>query len=156
MRLLHSAAAPRACVGGRVDIRTVRPEATLAGAECWRMSMIAEYVRLRPHEFIELQRLLLAGPEEACDYASDLQMGNEEEEVSPRGIDTDKAWAALQYLLAKAGTPVDIIFGGEPLSDDIWAYDRLGCSAPQTWPKRPASLTAHRSYHLSSTMTLPS
>ena len=85
--------------------------------------MIAEYVRVRPHEFAELQRLLLDGPEEAYEYACDLRMGDEDEGVSPRGMDTDKAWAGLQHLLAKAGMPVDIIFGGEPLSDDIWGYD---------------------------------
>jgi hypothetical protein len=87
------------------------------------MSMITEYVRLRPHEFAELQRLLLEGPEEAYEYASDLQTGDEDEGVSSRGMDTDKAWAGLQHLLAKAGTPVDIVFGGEPLSDDTWGYD---------------------------------
>ena len=87
------------------------------------MSMIAEYVRLRPHEFTELQRLLLDGPREADDYASDLQMDDEDEGVSPRCMHTDKAWAGLQHLLAKAGMPVDIVFGGEPLSDDIWGID---------------------------------
>jgi hypothetical protein len=87
------------------------------------MSMIAEYVRLRPQEFTELQRLLLDGPEEAYEYVCDLQMGDEEEGVSSRGTDTDKAWAGLQHLLAKAGMPVDIVAGGEPLSDDMWGYD---------------------------------
>jgi hypothetical protein len=87
------------------------------------MSMIAGYVRLRPQEFTELQRLLLDGPEEAYEYACDLQMGDEDEGVSSRGMDTDKAWAGLQHLLAKAGMPVDIVGGGEPLSDDMWGYD---------------------------------
>lgn len=50
------------------------------------MSMIAEYLRLRPEEFTELQRLLLDGPEEAYEYASDLQMGDQEEGVPPRGM----------------------------------------------------------------------
>jgi hypothetical protein len=87
------------------------------------MSMITEYLRLRPREFIELQRLLLDGPEEACEYASDLQMVDVDEGVPPRGMDTDKAWAGLHHLLAKAGTPVDIIFGGESLTDGMWGYD---------------------------------
>jgi hypothetical protein len=87
------------------------------------MSMITEYLRLRPGEFTELQRLLLDGPEEAYGYASDLQMGNEDEAAPPRGMDIDKAWAGLQHLLAKARMPVDIIFGGESLTNDIWGYD---------------------------------
>jgi Domain of unknown function (DUF1877) len=87
------------------------------------MSMTTEYVRLRPHEFTEFQRLLLDGPREAYEYACDLQMGDEDKGMSPRGTHTDKAWAGLQHLLAKAGMPVDIIGGGEPLSDDIWGID---------------------------------
>jgi len=85
--------------------------------------MIAEHVRLRPHEFTELQRLLLDGPEEAYEYACDLQMRGEDQGVSSRGMHTDKAWAGLQHLLAKAGMPVDIVGGGEPLSDDMWGID---------------------------------
>jgi hypothetical protein len=38
-------------------------------------------------------------------------------------MDTDKAWAGLQHLLAKAGVPVDVIFGGDSLTDDMWSYD---------------------------------
>jgi hypothetical protein len=85
--------------------------------------MITEYLRLRPHEFTELQRLLLDRPEQAYEYASDLQMADEDKGVPSRGMDTDKAWAGLQHLLAKAGMPVDIVFGGEPLSDGMWGYD---------------------------------
>src|SRR5262245_4711591 len=86
------------------------------------MSMITKYVRLRPREFVELQRLLAEEPDGAYEYAGDLRMGNKDEDVS-RGMDTDKAWAGLQYLLAKAGTPVDIVGGGEPITDDTWGYD---------------------------------
>jgi Domain of unknown function (DUF1877) len=73
------------------------------------MSMITEYVRLRPHEFAELQHLLVEDPEDAYEYAGDLCMGDEDEQVSSRGMDTDKAWIGLQFLLTKAGTPVDVI-----------------------------------------------
>ena len=73
---------------------TGAPEAALAGAECWSVSMITEYLRLRPHEFTELQRLLLDGPEHAYEYASDLQMADEDKGVPSRGMDTDKAWRA--------------------------------------------------------------
>ncbi|HEX5994882.1 MAG TPA: YfbM family protein [Jiangellales bacterium] len=87
------------------------------------MSMILEYVRLRSHELTELRRLLVEDPDNACEYAGDLRMGDLDEEVSSRGIDTDKAWAGLQYLLAKLGSPVDVIGGGEPMTDDEWGYD---------------------------------
>jgi hypothetical protein len=50
-------------------------------------------------------------------------MGDEDEAVSSRGMDTDKAWAGLQHLLAKLGVPVVIFAGGEPLTEDEWGYD---------------------------------
>src|SRR6266545_2756863 len=68
--------------------------------ECRSMSMITEYVRLRPHELTELRRLLVEEPDAAYEYASDIRMGDEDEEVSLRGMDTDKAWAGPQILLA--------------------------------------------------------
>jgi len=69
---------------------------------------------------------------------------------------TDKAWAGLQHLLAKAGIPVDIVGGGEPLSDDMWGYDppRLLNAADVAEASR--FLTAHRSYHSPGTTILPS
>lgn len=85
--------------------------------------MIAEYVRLRPHELAEVQRLVVDVPYDAYEYAGDLRMGDEDEEVSSRGMDTDKAWAGLQHLLAKAGSPVDVVGGGKPMTDETWGYD---------------------------------
>ncbi|MEE6257986.1 YfbM family protein [Plantactinospora sonchi] len=87
------------------------------------MSMITNYLRLRPHELAELRRLLDGDPDDAAEYAADLRMGDLDEEVSSRGMDTDKAWAGLQYLLAKLSPPVDVISGGEPMTDDRWGYD---------------------------------
>ncbi len=87
------------------------------------MSMITEYVRLRPKELAELRRLLTEKPYDAYEYAGDLAMGDEDEEISSRGMDTDKAWAGLQYLLAKLDPPVDIIGGGVPITDEEWGYD---------------------------------
>jgi hypothetical protein len=87
------------------------------------MSMITEYARLRPHELTELRRLLVEDPDAACEYAGDLRMGDLDEEVSSRGMDADKAWVGLQHLLAKLDPPVDVIGGGEPITDDVWGYD---------------------------------
>jgi hypothetical protein len=87
------------------------------------MSMITEYVRLRPHELAELYRLLVEDPDEAYEYAADLRMGDLGDEVSSRGMDTDKAWAGLQYLLDRLSTPVDVISGGVALTGDHWGYD---------------------------------
>jgi Domain of unknown function (DUF1877) len=86
------------------------------------MSMITEYVRLRPPELAELHRLLVKEPDDAYEYVGDLRM-DEDEEVSSRGMDTDKAWAGLQFLLARLGPPVDVISGGDPINDDTWGYD---------------------------------
>jgi hypothetical protein len=93
------------------------------GAEFQFMSMIMEYVRLRPHELVELRRLLIAEPDSANEYAGDLRMGDEDEAVSSRGMDTDTAWAGLRWLLAKLDPPVDVIGGGQRMTDDEWGYD---------------------------------
>jgi hypothetical protein len=87
------------------------------------MSEITEYVRLRPHELAQLRHLLVEDPDQACEYAGELRMGDLDEEVSSRGMDTDKAWAGLRYLLAKLNPPIDVIGGGEPITDDIWGHD---------------------------------
>ena len=87
------------------------------------MSAITEYVRLRPPELTELRRLLADEPDEAYDYAGDLALGDPDEETSSRGMDTDQSWAGLQFLLAKAGAPVDVVGGGAPITDDEWGYD---------------------------------
>jgi len=85
--------------------------------------MIMEYVRLRPHELAELRRLLVEESDSAYEYAGDLGMGDVDEPVSSRGMDTDTAWAGLRRLLAKLDPPVDVIGGGEPMTADEWGYD---------------------------------
>jgi hypothetical protein len=87
------------------------------------MSMVTEFVRLRPAELDELRRLLADDPDQAFEYAGDLAMGDPDEEVSSRCTDTDQAWAGLRYLLSAAGAPVDVVGGGSRVTDDIWAYD---------------------------------
>jgi hypothetical protein len=86
----------------------------------WCVGMVIYFVRLRAHEISELARLLPDGQREAYEYVCELPMGDEDERVPPRGMDTDKAWAGLQHLLDKAGVPVDIVDCGEPLFDDGW------------------------------------
>jgi hypothetical protein len=79
------------------------------------MGMVMEYVRLRPAELAELHRLLLERPRDAHGYVTD--------QVLSRGTDLDKAWDGLDYLLTKVKAPVDVIAGGEPITDDTWSYD---------------------------------
>lgn len=85
--------------------------------------VITEYVRLRPHELAEIQRLLVEDPDAAYEYAGDLRMGDEDEEVTSRGIDTDQSWQGLRFLLIKAGMPIDIVGGGQPITEETWGYD---------------------------------
>jgi Domain of unknown function (DUF1877) len=77
------------------------------------MSTITEYARLDPDQLARLRHLLADSPQEAYEYAGDLE----------NTVDTDKAWAGLQHLLAKAGTPIDVIAGGTRMSEHEWAYD---------------------------------
>jgi Domain of unknown function (DUF1877) len=88
------------------------------------MSMITEYARLRPAELSEFRRLLIEAPDDAYEFASDLtDQDVEEEDPTPRGMDTDKAWAGLEYLLAKFEPPVNVISGGTAVTDGEWGYD---------------------------------
>ncbi|GAA1404515.1 YfbM family protein [Catellatospora coxensis] len=87
------------------------------------MSMITDYLRLRPTELTELRRRLTEEPNAAYSYVADLGDGGEDDGGAARGVDTDKAWAGLQFLLAKLNPPVDVIAGGEPMTDDEWGYD---------------------------------
>jgi hypothetical protein len=102
------------------------------------MSMITEYARLRPDELAQFRQLLAEDPAEAFQYVEDLRSGDEDEEVSSRGMDTDKAWAGLQYLLDKVGAPVDVISGGEPITDEEWGYD-----APRLLTVEEVSTASH-------------
>ncbi|MEU8000010.1 DUF1877 family protein [Catellatospora sp. NPDC049111] len=87
------------------------------------MSMITEYLRLRPNELTELRRLLAEEPNAAYSYVADLRDGGEDHGGAARGTDTDKAWEGLRFLLAKLRPPVDVIAGGEQMTDDEWGYD---------------------------------
>jgi hypothetical protein len=77
------------------------------------MSMIMEYARLGPADLAELRRLLAEDPDQAYEFADDL---------APRGMDTDKAWAGLHQLLATLDPPVDVVGGGTPVTDEEWGY----------------------------------
>lgn len=65
----------------------------------------------------------VAGPGtgEPADYADD---GNDDGECEPRYMDTDKAWAAIEFLLAKLNPPVNVISGGRQLADREWGGGR--------------------------------
>lgn len=92
---------------------------------CGRMSlvsMITEYTRLSTADLAELRRVLADSPFEAFEFVSEL--GDQGEYGgAPRGMDTDKAWAAIEYLLAFLDPPVDVISGGDPITDAEWGYD---------------------------------
>lgn len=87
------------------------------------MSAITEYARLRDAELAELRRQLLEDPHEAYRFAGDLADGEPDDDGAPRGMDTDKAWAGLAYLLIRLNPPIDVIGGGTPLTDQVWGYD---------------------------------
>jgi hypothetical protein len=82
------------------------------------MSMIMQYVRIQPDELVRLRRLLVTDRNRAYDYVDELA------DTDPwRSLDTDRAWAGLDYLLNLAGPPpVDVIYGDERLTDDEWGY----------------------------------
>lgn len=82
------------------------------------MSMIMQYVRIQPDELVQLRWLLVADRNRAYDYVDELADADRW-----RSLDTDKAWAGLDYLLNLAGPPpVDVIHGAQRLTDDEWGY----------------------------------
>lgn len=104
------------------------------------MGMITQYLRLTPTELAELRRLLLEAPDDAFEFASELaERDLEDGESTPRAIDTDKAWAGLEYLLAKLGPPLNVISGGTPVTDEEWDTTHLGCSLRTRCRRRPSS-----------------
>jgi hypothetical protein len=55
------------------------------------MSMITEYVRVRPAGLVELEQLLAEEPDDAYEFAGDLaERDSDEDDSAPRGMDTDK------------------------------------------------------------------
>src|SRR5689334_21369483 len=89
------------------------------------MSMIGEYLRLTP---LEMDRAI-RDPDWAQEFADDLADAEADEPDSPDGklaeercFRTDKTWAALQFLLARAGCPVDVVLGEESFTEEDWGY----------------------------------
>lgn len=86
------------------------------------MSMIGEYFRLTT---AELERAL-EDPEWALDFIDETRDAEEESEPSPaeaRHFSTYKTWDLLGFLLRRAGCPVDVVHGEEPLGQaDDWGY----------------------------------
>jgi hypothetical protein len=87
------------------------------------MSMIMQYIRLRTDELVKLRDLLANDPNGAFDYVDELADLAVDDVPEGRTFDTDKAWAGLDHLLGRAGgAPVNIIYGGEMLTQDDWGY----------------------------------
>ncbi|NUT18639.1 MAG: YfbM family protein [Hamadaea sp.] len=109
------------------------------------MSTVLEYARLRPQELAELRRLLATQPRAAHAYAADLRLGDLDEEISSRGIDLDKAWDGLWWLLRKTRPPVDVIGGGEPLDEllHLFPVDDVATAA-RFLAKTPFKVLARR------------
>lgn len=90
------------------------------------VSMVTEYLRLRPYELAELRGLLDAPGDEAIEYVEELSTVDAPDtpDSERRAIDLDKSWDGLRYLLALAGPPpVDMVSGGVPVTDQTWGYD---------------------------------
>jgi len=77
-----------------------------------------QYVRVTEAELARLRELVIDDPNGAYDWVDELADDSDE-----RTLDTDKAWAAIAYLLRQLGTaPVDPVNGGEELTPDEWGY----------------------------------
>jgi len=102
--------------------------------------MIMQYVRIRADELDTLRQLLVDDPNGAFDYVDALADGDDEDVPAQesRALDTDKAWAAIDYLLTRSGPrPVDVTHGGERLTEDEW-----GSEAPRYLDPQQVALAA--------------
>jgi hypothetical protein len=90
------------------------------------MSMIMQYIRIRDEELVTLRELLADDPDGAFEYADELADGADEDVPAEhsRGLDTDKTWDAMAFLLHRANEPaVCVVRGGSRLTDDEWGYE---------------------------------
>ncbi|OEJ95569.1 YfbM family protein [Streptomyces thermolilacinus] len=91
------------------------------------MSMIGEYLRVTPGDLDRAVR----DPGWALDFADEVQDAEDEPGPSPaaaRHFSTYKTWALLGFLPARAGFPVNVVHGGEPLAgDQDWGYGPPRC-----------------------------
>ncbi|MQY06675.1 YfbM family protein [Actinomadura macrotermitis] len=86
------------------------------------MSMIGEYVRLTP---AELERTIgdPAAGRELVDRLIEAELDEAPGPSRARCHDIDKTWQALDFLLHRAGFPVDIAYGEEQIPGaDAWGY----------------------------------
>ncbi|WOI62486.1 YfbM family protein [Streptomyces fradiae] len=94
------------------------------------MSMIGEYARLTPDEFARALR----DPEWAEERVDELVEAELEGggDGEPRCLDVDKAWEALDFLLTRAGFPVDVVFGDDAIPGaEEWGYTPPRFLAPE-------------------------
>ncbi|MEV3953733.1 YfbM family protein [Streptomyces albogriseolus] len=94
------------------------------------MGMIGEYARLTAAEF----ERAVGDPDWAYERVRELTEQEWDEELPwdrARRLDTDKMWHALDFLLRRAGFPVDVVFGEEeiPGAED-WSYGPPRCLTP--------------------------
>ncbi len=92
------------------------------------MSKIMQYVRIRDADLERLKKMLVEDPDGAYEYTDELADGDDEDDTDRperrRGVDIDKAWDALRFLLDRAGPPpVDAITGGIALTTDEWGLE---------------------------------
>lgn len=91
--------------------------------------MIMQYVRIRADELATLRGLLAADADRAYEYVDELADADDPSGAGltaerSRSLDTDKSWAGLSFLLDRAGPPpVDVIRGGDVLTEDEWGYE---------------------------------
>src|SRR3954469_18016571 len=87
------------------------------------LGMIMQYVRIRRDEFDTLRRLLVEDANGAFDFVDALADGSADDVPAreSRSLDTDRAWAAISYLLDQSGPrAVDVVHGGARLTEDEW------------------------------------
>src|SRR4051794_18514772 len=73
----------------------------------------------------ELARVV-KDPVSALDWVWEVRDAEEGLDLSPvvaRRLTTHKAWHAIEFLLARAGFPVDVVYGEEAVTGDAdWGY----------------------------------
>lgn len=102
------------------------------------MGMYGEYLRVTPDELARS----IADPAWGRRLAdSVIEAEFAEEPAEPRNYGTDKSWHGLQYLLQRAGFPLDIVTGEQSFVDDLENWDELADSKIDWGAGPPGYLT---------------
>jgi len=97
------------------------PAVRQPGRKVTDMGMIGAYARITTAQLSQA----LQDPRWAADHLAELAENTypaQDSAATDRFVDVDKAWNGIWFLLNAAGSPIDVVAGGAPVSDEDLGY----------------------------------